>query len=674
MGQGRPFHAKLYLEGVEVPFIGATITHTVNQASIAYIDLVPHKHINNIKPRTHVLLTMRDFNNPHNGYPFIQMWEGEVFGYDFGRTTKSRTFTISCIDYTSYWDNTLLYFFNARQSLGKGAEAIGETALSANDALAQGIRFESVTHSKSSYFRQEMEKEVDEGGDFLDAFIRLYKRIVNVNEFYKLAEDRLRIIERIVLRSSGKLFDLLEKREGLDWFEKIAGRRSGFSTLRKTIQDLMGIIFHDSVTVPFAGRVDSDNLEGDPLPSSENEKKTVGNFIFKPNMYMIPPPSCNIFFPDEYSSFQYKRSFFKEPSRLIYKPELPRIGSQGGVALPHAYEPASFNNYMKGEEDWEDFKGAGSFDVSGDKYTSDFKFNGEAEDTEINPKLREGDFLTNEEKIKGIWLAQESLVPAATQFTESVKQSGKRRFIKRIAKYLFYKKRYENRRLQITSHLKPSVVPGFNALIVDDSEAEHHVMAYCSSVTHRIYATEGGHTNVSLSYARSVDEQDVASNRGDEPLIPPWYDETVFGKFEIDEDGNKVMVSGDGLSQFYESLLGKRGSTAITHLYKNKRSLKEAADALLAEYKSYQEAGGLDLHTFIIGKTSRDYIHLKHAFEFLGAKTKTKTTEFKDQDFTEFRGDRYQAKGKDNEQVVKDKRTVIENYRNSLKRKRGFRG
>jgi len=41
MAHGRPLQAKLFLEGIEVPFIGASITHTVNQASIAYIDLVP---------------------------------------------------------------------------------------------------------------------------------------------------------------------------------------------------------------------------------------------------------------------------------------------------------------------------------------------------------------------------------------------------------------------------------------------------------------------------------------------------------------------------------------------------------------------------------------------------------------------------------------------------------
>jgi len=128
MATGRPLRAKLLLEGIEVPFIGATITHTVNQAAIAYVDLVPHKIINNIKPRTLVQLYVRDYQDTvtGGGFPYVTAFEGEVFGYSFAKTPSSRTFSISCIDFTSYWDNVLTYFFNAQQSLGKGANSLSK--------------------------------------------------------------------------------------------------------------------------------------------------------------------------------------------------------------------------------------------------------------------------------------------------------------------------------------------------------------------------------------------------------------------------------------------------------------------------------------------------------------------------------------------------------------------
>src|SRR5687767_7263522 len=115
MPVGRPLGAKLFIEGQEVPFIGVTMTFTVGQASIAYIDLVPHSAINAIKPRTHVAISVRDYNDktdPTAPYPYVYAWEGEVFGYSFSKSPGSRAFTLQCIDLSSYWDNALSYFFN----------------------------------------------------------------------------------------------------------------------------------------------------------------------------------------------------------------------------------------------------------------------------------------------------------------------------------------------------------------------------------------------------------------------------------------------------------------------------------------------------------------------------------------------------------------------------------
>ena len=119
MSTGIQLHAKLFLEGKEVPLIGATITSSVGQAAISYIDIVPHKAINNIKPRTLVHLFTRDFSTPGGDNPFVLAFEGEVFGFNFGKTPSSRSFSLSCIDLSSYWDNVIAYFFNTEVSLSK---------------------------------------------------------------------------------------------------------------------------------------------------------------------------------------------------------------------------------------------------------------------------------------------------------------------------------------------------------------------------------------------------------------------------------------------------------------------------------------------------------------------------------------------------------------------------
>lgn len=690
MAQGRPLRAKVLIEGIEVPFIGATITSTVNQASIAYLDLVPHQTINDIKPRSLVQLFVRDFQDTAAGkdgqaaFPYVLAWEGEVFGYTFGKTASSRSFSISCIDTSSYWDNVLSYFFNPQQSLGKGTNETSGQVGGITDSQKQGIKVQPVAPAQASYYRQKLGEVLkDPKKDFLDGFIALYKDFVLVNDFYNNAEERLRILDRIRLHSSGKLQKLIEQNEALSWFEGIVGRTSGLVSLRMVIQDLMGLIFHDMLTVPFPARVKASVKP--QLAGVEKDPKTIGTFIAKPNLYMMPPPMCNIFFPDEYSSFQFSRNFFEEPTRLIYTPELPaRFGDQGSrVILPRIYEPASFENYMQGEKPNKAFQGSDGTLIPLNRDPG----KNEDKDTSVSAKInngvkREPQFLTNEELYKGIWMARESMMPATSQFRAALDDHGKEPFTRRVSRYLFFKKRFQKRDLQVTSHLKLSVVPGFPVLILDGSDADQTVTAYCSSVTHRIYATEGGFTNTTLSYARTVAEQDSSTNFGTQLLIPPWFDEVIFGVVaqpppsaaapqEVAAAGNTI-VSTAKLSDFYSSLLGGKGSKALTDYFAKEPTLLGAARKLRQEYDKQRTQAGADVLGFVASLTARDYVKMRDAMGFIGATTTVKDLE--NTDFLEFVGPAFLREGKLDESVVALKRKVIAKYRDILKAKRGFRG
>lgn len=692
MTSGRPLSAKLFLEGIEIPFTGASVTNTVNQASIAYIDLVPHSAINNIKPRTLAHLFVRDVNDEKGGYPYVLAFKGEVFGVNFSKSPTSRSFSISCIDNSSYWDNVLSYFFNPLQSLGKGADQIGAEARDISDVKNAADGAVKVTHSTSSYYKRVMDKafaEIEKSGrlpDLLDGLVAIYKDIGDVNDFYKLTEERLRITDRIVSASSGELAELLKHKEAMDWLMGIVDGHSGFTSLRMVVNDLMGILFHDFASISFPALVTSPTVKTGLIPGTST---TIGEFLFKPHMYMIAPPTCNIFFPDEYSSFTYSRNFMTEPTRLIYKPMLPTMAGAGlpGVSLPHVYEPESFNHYMmkKGQPMPNELTSNADTHVTADP--------GHFDDADIvdgkprestNGKKREQNFLTNEERYKGIILSQESMVPAASAFRAHVDDASRAKFSQEIAKYMFHKKKFETRQIQITSHLKMSVVPGFTTLVLDDSSAGQNIMAYCSSVTHRIYCNQGGYTNTTLAYARTIDEQDTASGKSGEPLIPPWFKKDIFGEKKVpakssDKEINaKVSAAGeqievpDALSDYFAKLLGEKGSQSINS-YTKEKTMMGATYKLINEYKVAKKRGGEAVFAMIDKLTRRRYIRMDEAFRFLGASPVGGTS--KDNQFLEYNGERLFGGGDTADAPqLKARREVIRKYRNALRESRGFRG
>lgn len=711
MALGRPLGAKLFLEGKEVPFIGATMTSTVGQASIAYVDVVPHEAILNIKPRTRVEIFVRNYMQteseatgkvPAQAFPYILAWKGEVFGYNFGKTPTSRTFSLSCIDHSSYWDNCLAYFFNAQQTQTGGLESASSVQQAA-DIIKGNEKFIAATQARTSYFKIKIEQalkkegssEIDTSKDFMDGVIAIYKDLGYVNEFFKLADEKLRISDQIVMKSSGQLTKLLKESEALEWFTGLPGNNTGYSSLRTVLQDLMSVLFHDFVSAPFPAATASKNVGATGLPDPKNVKKTVGSFLFKPNLFMMPPPACNIFFPDEYSSFQFQRNFFKEPTRIIYMPELPARMGQGaaGVYLPHVYYPEAFSAFMKGRTGStvdDKFKGDNSFDIPENKNLSDLKTVGaevKDKDGENYTKVNNGrvtdfNYLSNEETIKGIWLYRESMLPVTSVFRAALDQSyeNKNAFTANIAKYLFFKRRYQDRSLQITSHLKMSVMPGFPVLILDDSSANQNVLAYCASVTHRVYATEGGYTNVQLTYARGASEEDTSSQKGAQTLTPPWFDELIFGPVDAEASKTtekkvgKLKVRGypAALSGFYKTLLGDKGSKALSNLYPEENTIVGSVTKLLEAYRAKKQSGSPDVMDFIASITARDYIKMKDYYKFFGATTKAKDVEA--ESWIIFTGGTFNRAGKVDERADKLKNNPIIEYINTLKSTRGFRG
>jgi hypothetical protein len=712
MALGRPLGAKLFLEGKEVPFIGATMTSTVGQASIAYVDIVPHESIMNIRPRTRVEIFVRNYMQtetqatsgvPSQAFPYILAWKGEVFGYNFGKTPTSRTFSLSCIDHSSYWDNCLAYFFNAQQTQRGGLDS-GSSVQQASDIIRGKEKFIPAYMTRASYFKTRIEQalkkegssEYDTSKDFMDGVISIYKDLGYVNEFFKLADERLRISDQIIMKSSGELTKLLKESEALDWFTGIPNNNSGYSTLRMVIQDLMSILFHDFVSAPFPAATVNKSMTKKGLPDPKNVKKSIGSYLFKPNLFMMPPPACNIFFPDEYSSFQFQRNFFKEPTRIIYMPELPARLGQGsaGVYIPHVYYPEAFSAFMKGrigENVDAKYKGGNSFDIPENKNLSDLKTAGtEVSDKEgenyskvNNGRVTDYNYLSNEETMKGIWLYREAMLPTTSAWRAALDKdyAAKTAFTESVAQYLFFKRRYQDRSLQITSHLKMSVMPGFPVLVLDDSAANQNVLAYCSSVTHRVYATEGGYTNVQLTYARYSSEEDTSSQQGAKTLTPPWFDALIFGptdakssKTTKDKVGTlKAQGYPDALSDFYKTLLGDKGSTALSNLYpKDENTVVGSIMRLLEKYRAKKQSGSSDVMDFIASITARDYVKMKDYYKFFGATTTSKDVEA--ESWITFEGGNFDRSGKVDETASKLKSNEVTKYINTLKSTRGFRG
>jgi hypothetical protein len=97
-----------------------------------------------------------------------------------------------------------------------------------------------------------------------------------------------------------------------------------------------------------------------------------------------------------------------------------------------------------------------------------------------------------------------STQPSFLDASESSKALGE--LFKTYAKYEYYRSRFETRSATVTLAFNPYIIPGFSAIILDNSISNFHTVGYVNSVTHSFSAEGSIQTNVVLSYVRTLPE------------------------------------------------------------------------------------------------------------------------------------------------------------------------
>lgn len=126
-GKGELLHVRLFLEGIEVPVISATISAHLGSTSAAQIEIVPTDRALYFAPRTMVHLFYLDYNlaehtpattvdSTGNVVPadkddfYKLLWMGELFSISYNKSGfGSRGVVLQCNDFSNQWDTNWLY-------------------------------------------------------------------------------------------------------------------------------------------------------------------------------------------------------------------------------------------------------------------------------------------------------------------------------------------------------------------------------------------------------------------------------------------------------------------------------------------------------------------------------------------------------------------------------------
>jgi len=279
MAIGHNLKLRLFLEGIEIPVIGASVQIGSNAPAVASIQVIATDKILNIHPRTVVHLFFYDFVDGVVDYGAIigskkkipgnelladvandqykLLFMGEVQGLSFSKDTGSRSVVLNCVDFSNYWDTTFQYNFKGSLLGGrKHAAFIGANANFFTGPLGHGTGTIAALLSNRSVNFPQLK-------GLLGGIVRILEAIGGsyygettfrgANDFTSIAELRLKILQQITAAEKDSSTSKLFARKTFNaWMNRQMGSLGKLVTFRGLTRVIQQFVYHEIFSNPVA--------------------------------------------------------------------------------------------------------------------------------------------------------------------------------------------------------------------------------------------------------------------------------------------------------------------------------------------------------------------------------------------------------------------------------------
>ena len=283
---GHQLGLRLFLEGVETPVIGASISIAADSPASASIQVIATDKVLSLLPRTVVHLFFFDFVDA--SYPISKeptstktnvtdheaesaatnerdafnasyklLFMGEVQGLAFQKSSGSRAVVLQCVDFSNYWDTTYQYNFGGSLLGGRQHAAfIGANTNLFNSPLGHGVgQISGMLGSKSVNY-PDLKGLLAGVVRCLEAIGGCYygdTTFKGASPFTSIAELRLKILQQITAAeddtSTAKLF---ARKTFNAWMNRSMGSLGKLVTFRGIVQILQQFVYHNIFPCPVA--------------------------------------------------------------------------------------------------------------------------------------------------------------------------------------------------------------------------------------------------------------------------------------------------------------------------------------------------------------------------------------------------------------------------------------
>jgi len=338
---------RVFLDGVEIPHLGLSVSFSEGQISQANILLEPDALIMSFRPGALIHIWARDFyvkKDTPEERTYRLYWEGLYSGYQYTKQPTGRNISITGSGIMQVFRDYKAF------SIGIGSMLYG-SVLSGSNLLpvfasdsALSLAGQGNNLFRLSLMQDRLVKNNQPAAEMIKNAIGY---LAAHNALLRQTCVRLRLLDKIV----GVDDDLYGKLIQIESYKEIMGDLandiSETSSVSDIIERLQGYVFHKTVHVPFPytpptkvtpGRYDSPILVTEPGVKGFPRRSPRNDLCIQPDTFFALPPPCNFIFPDQVAAASLSRDYLVEPTRYFLKDPYAVFG---GLDMLSVMAPAS---------------------------------------------------------------------------------------------------------------------------------------------------------------------------------------------------------------------------------------------------------------------------------------------------------------------------------------------
>jgi hypothetical protein len=537
----RKVNLALYLEGIRVPVVGATVTFGVNQPASANIIIPPISSSVRLKARTVAHLFFDDSTEDANVQPedrFKLLFEGELLAWSYQKETTRRNIVLKCSDFSNwmYWikpwqfmsknfftsEKTYQYvgqsdkpsLINYVDQLDLPGEFVSE--LSQHDIGVPGL-INSVLFSSLNAFKWSRD---------------LVGRTLLLNKIGGIYDEAYSELVDDYWKKDGKMLDMaFMSGVGVPIAQSLSRYLNSFNyhLVSNPVANMSPANFMLDETQGTSYTI-GDFVIGNPeVDQTESFSIHQKSFLYVPEAAISTiPPRCNVIFPDQLMRMDTTRDFQKEITRLIAKwtPD-PRFFNQDIFTMITS-SPEELEDLVEGTTDR--VKSRSSFSELTEEGNDERELGVLSEVISIDP------FSS---------VALDAPRGDATQTLKDKYQDA----VRHLVNLIFRKKKFSSRSLSATTVFNPAIVAGLPALILDTHLPILFTPIQCQ---HTITENEVATTSISGQFSRTIIEEGYKfvrkySNALNWNYKPFYVGTDVYPKLLGFFDGNGCIAKQTGI-------------------------------------------------------------------------------------------------------------------------------